>query len=59
MLIFLNANCQLFLISLSTLFNDGYILAKEALESGQTEKKFIEILKINAELARRYSVGMN
>ena len=39
--------------------NDGYILAKEALESGQTEKKFIEILKINAELARRYSVGMN
>ncbi len=39
--------------------NDGFILAKEALESGQSEKTFNEILKINAELSARGTPGMN
>ena len=39
--------------------NDGFILAKEALESGQAEEKFNEILKINAELSARETLGMN
>ena len=39
--------------------NDGFILAKEALESGHAGKKFNEILKINAELSARYKLAVN
>jgi len=43
----------------SPCINDGFILAKESLESGYTGKKFNEILKINAELSARYRVAAN
>ncbi len=43
----------------SPCINDGFILAKESLESGYTRKKFNEILKINAELSARYRVAAN
>ena len=39
--------------------NDGFILAKEALESGQSDKTFNKILQINAELSARGTPGMN
>ena len=39
--------------------NDGFIMAKDALESGQSEQKFHEILKINAELSAKYRQGFN
>ncbi len=39
--------------------NDGLIMARAALESGQSEKKFNEILKINAELSRKYRPATN
>jgi anthranilate phosphoribosyltransferase len=39
--------------------DDGLDKAKEALESGQSEKKFNEILKINAELSRKYRPVVN
>jgi anthranilate phosphoribosyltransferase len=39
--------------------NDGFILAKEALESGHTREKFNDILKINAELSARYNLAIN
>lgn len=34
--------------------NDGFIMAKEALESGRSEQNFNRILKINSELALKY-----
>ena len=43
----------------SCCINEGFILAKEALESGHTKKKFDEILKLNAELAGKQSVSGN
>jgi anthranilate phosphoribosyltransferase len=43
----------------SPCINDGFILAKEVLESGDTEKKFNEILKINAELSSQYRLAVN
>ena len=43
----------------SPCINDGFILAKDSLESGYTRKKFNEILKINAELSARYRVAAN
>ena len=43
----------------SPCINDGFILAKESLESGYTGKKFKESLKINAELSARYRVAAN
>ncbi len=39
--------------------NDGFIVAREALESGQSEKKWHKILKINAELSRQYRPAIN
>ena len=39
--------------------DDGFDKAREALESGHSEKKFNEILKINAELARKYQTIVN
>jgi len=39
--------------------NDGFILAKEALESGHAGKKFNDILKINAELSARHKLAVN
>jgi len=39
--------------------NDGFIMAKNALESGHSEKKFNEILKINAELSMKYRPIIN
>ena len=43
----------------SPCINDGFILAKEVLESGDTEKKFNEILKINAELSSQYRLAVH
>jgi anthranilate phosphoribosyltransferase len=39
--------------------DDGIDIAREALESGQSEKKFNEILKINAELSLKYRPVIN
>ncbi|MEI8185674.1 MAG: anthranilate phosphoribosyltransferase [Chlorobiaceae bacterium] len=39
--------------------NDGFSMAKEALESGYTGKKFHDILNVNAELAARYTLAVN
>ena len=39
--------------------NEGFIMSREALESGQSEKKFNEILKINAELSLKYRPLIN
>jgi len=37
----------------------GFIMAREALESGKSEKKWNEILKINTELSQKYRPGVN
>jgi anthranilate phosphoribosyltransferase len=38
---------------------DGFMMARKALESGQSEKKFNEILKINAELSLKHRTAIN
>ncbi len=39
--------------------NEGFLMAKKALESGQAEKQWHEILKINAELSLKYRQAIN
>ncbi|TLU81661.1 MAG: anthranilate phosphoribosyltransferase [Chlorobium sp.] len=39
--------------------SDGFIMAQDALESGHSERKFNQILKINAELSAKYRQGIN
>ncbi len=39
--------------------NDGFVMAREALESGKSEKKWDEILKINDELSKKYRPAIN
>lgn len=37
--------------------DEGFTLSMEALESGEAERKFSEILRVNAELAREYNAS--